>query len=307
VLKPLHHGAKLISVYGFRSATPAPWFRPLWDLLYANVCSYGPASPAMTKPAERAEARRLRRELGMPMKRIAVQLGVSLSSVSLWVRDVELRPEDRERNRRQEYSQRATTWSDLNRAKREGYQAQGRARAKEGHALHEAGCMLYWAEGSKDRNSVCFANSDLAMVKFFLRFLGTCLDVPRERLTLSLNVYTGNGLTLAEIERRWLTELGLPESCLRTHIVNHFPTSSSGRRGNKLPYGVCSIKLFSTRIVQHIYGAIQEYAGFEEPRWLDGPPVKKTQPAAREEPSARAGGSPPRRRPRSDRRTERPR
>jgi hypothetical protein len=25
----------------------------------------------------------------------------------------------------------------------------------------------------------------------------------------------------------------------------------------------------STRIVQHIYGAIQEYAGFEEPRWLD--------------------------------------
>jgi len=25
----------------------------------------------------------------------------------------------------------------------------------------------------------------------------------------------------------------------------------------------------STEIVQHIYGAIQEYAGFEEPRWLD--------------------------------------
>ena len=30
----------------------------------------------------------------------------------------------------------------------------------------------------------------------------------------------------------------------------------------------------STRILQHIYGAIQEYAGFEEPRWLDGPPRK---------------------------------
>ena len=27
-------------------------------------------------------------------------------------------------------------------------------------------------------------------------------------------------------------------------------------------------------LVQHIYGAIQEYGGFEEPRWLDGPARK---------------------------------
>jgi hypothetical protein len=41
-------------------------------------------------------------------------------------------------------------------------------------------------------------------------------------------------------------------------------------RRNKLPYGVCSIRVRrSTRILQHIYGAIQEYAGFDEPRWLD--------------------------------------
>jgi hypothetical protein len=34
---------------------------------------------------------------------------------------------------------------------------------------------------------------------------------------------------------------------------------------------VCSARSEKHRIVQHIYGAIQEYAGFEEPRWLDGP------------------------------------
>ncbi len=261
----------------------------------------------VTKPAEREEARRLRRELGMPMKRIAAQLGVSLSSVSLWVRDIELRPEHRERNRRQEYAQRATTWSDLNRAKRAGYQAEGRARARKGEALHQAGCMLYWAEGAKDRNSVCFANSDLAMVKFFLLFLRTCFEIPPERFSLSLNVYTGNGMTLAEIEQHWITELALPATSLRTHIVNHFPTSSSGQKTNKLPYGVCSLKLFSTRLVQHIYGAIQEYASFEEPRWLDGPPIKKSRPAAPAEPSGRVGGSPPRRRQRTAPRTAPPR
>jgi transposase-like protein len=260
----------------------------------------------MAKPAEKAAARRLRRDLGMPMKRIAAELGVSLSSVSLWVRDVELRPEHRERNRRQGYAQRATTWSDLNRAKRQTYQAEGRAKAKEGDAFHQAGCMLYWAEGSKDRNTVRFANSDPAMVRFFVRFLRSCFDITVDRLSLSLNVYIGNGLSIDEIERHWLHELGLPASCARTHITNYLPTSSSGRRTNKLPYGVWSIKLFSTRVVQHIYGAIQEYAGFEEPRWLDGPPVKK-RPAAPAAPSARGGGSPPRRRRRTARRTEPPR
>lgn len=31
---------------------------------------------------------------------------------------------------------------------------------------HIAGCMLYWAEGSKSRNSIQFVNSDPAMVRF---------------------------------------------------------------------------------------------------------------------------------------------
>jgi hypothetical protein len=43
-----------------------------------------------------------------------------------------------------------------------------------------------------------------------------------------------------------------------------------------LPYGVCSIRILrSTHLVQHTFGAIQEYAGFDEPRWLDGPPRKR--------------------------------
>jgi hypothetical protein len=52
-------------------------------------------------------------------------------------------------------------------------------------------------------------------------------------------------------------------------VLNHLPTSSSGRAKNKLPYGVCSVVVHSTWMVQHIYGAIQEYAGFDEPAWLD--------------------------------------
>jgi len=210
----------------------------------------------------------------MPIKRIAVRLGVSLSTVSLWVRDIELDPAHRERNRRQEYARRATTWSDLNRSKRRAHQRRGRLAAQRSDPLHQAGCMLHWAEGSKERNAVIFANSDLNMVRFFLRFLSECFDLPPQRIGLRLNVYTGNGLALRQVEDYWLKGLGLPRSCLRKHTVNHFPTSSSGKKRNKLPYGVATLTLYSTRVAQHIYGAIQEYAGFEEPRWLDGPPRK---------------------------------
>ncbi len=168
----------------------------------------------------------------------------------------------------------APTWSDLNRSKRIAYQQEGRLAARQGDSLHQAGCMLYWAEGSKERNAVILSNSDLHMVRFFHRFLRECFDLPPQRFGLRLNVYTGNGLALWQVEDHWLEGLGLPRFCLRKHTVDHFPTSSSGKKTNRLPYGVCSLTLYSTRVAQHIYGAIQEYAGFDEPGWLDGPPRK---------------------------------
>ena len=132
-----------------------------------------------------------------------------------------------------------------------------------------AGCLLYWAEGTKNRNVVALTNSDVHMVKFFLRFLRECFDVPDEDMALHLNVYLNNGLTLDEVERYWLSELALPRSCCRRHIVDHRTPTTTGLKRGKLPYGVVNIRVGrSTSLLQHIYGAIQEYGGFEEPRWL---------------------------------------
>ena len=134
---------------------------------------------------------------------------------------------------------------------------------------------MYWAEGAKNRNTIRFVNSDIAMVRFFVRFLRESLRVPMDRITVRLNVYTGNGFSIREIEDHWLHALDLPRAALWGHTLNHAPTSSSGRKRNHLPYGVCCVSVLkSTRLVQHIYGAIQEYGKFEEPSWLDGPAVK---------------------------------
>jgi Homeodomain-like domain len=229
----------------------------------------------VTKIAARTRARDLRLG-GMPYKRIAAELGVSPSSVYNWTSDIALTPAQKEANLRgptgprnpERVRRAAASWAARCRARRAICQADGRAAARDGDLLHQAGCMLYWAEGSKERCSIGFSNSDVRMVLLFRRFLTDSLGIDRESILLALNVYTNNGLSIGEIERYWLDRLDLPESSLRKHMINHTPTSSSGRAKNRLPYGVCTLRVHNTWMLHHIYGAIQEYGGFEEPAWL---------------------------------------
>jgi hypothetical protein len=227
------------------------------------------------KPLELERARELRRQ-GMSLKRIASAIGVSPSSVMTWTEDIVLTSEQIAANLRgrggpwdpERMRAAAAARSASCRAKRAEAQHEGRSAARRADPLHHSGCMLYWAEGRKSIGTVQFSNSDTHMTCLFRRFLTEALGVPVEGIRFSLNVYTNNGLTIEEIERHWLDRLRLPPSCVRKHTLNHMPTSSSGRARNKLPYGVCTLRVNSTEVLQHIYGAIQEYGGFEEPAWL---------------------------------------
>jgi transposase-like protein len=230
----------------------------------------------MAKPLERQIARELR-QAGMPYKRIAARLGVSPSSVYAWTSDIQLTEEQSAANLRgpkaplspEGLRRRSRAWAARCRQRRAASQQEGRDAARRGDRLHLAGCMLYWAEGGKGRNAIQFTNSDPRMAAFFRRFLVEALGIAREDIRLSINVYTNNGMSIEQIETYWLDLLHLPKTSARAHMLNHMPTSSSGRARNKLPYGVARLTVNQTDKVQHIYGAIQEYAGFEEPAWLD--------------------------------------
>ncbi|MDQ5832561.1 MAG: hypothetical protein M3550_05820, partial [Actinomycetota bacterium] len=225
------------------------------------------------KPVEREEARRLRREEGLALRVIAARLGVSVGSVSRWTQGIELTEAQHERLReanpiynrqlRGQSGRRASA-----RAVRRAAQDHGRALARQGDPEHLMGCMLHWAEGSKDRNRVVFTNSDPEMLRAFLRFLRGPCELPDERVGLSINCHLNNGLSLAEIEAWWLAELGLPASALRSATVNR-PSSASRWGRNVLVYGTARLCVHSTFLMQSIYGAIQEYAGFDRPEWLD--------------------------------------
>lgn len=224
---------------------------------------------------EHRQARELRQQ-GHPYKRIAATLDVSVGSAFEWTRDIELTPEQKAHNLKgpggphnaERIRRAGASWSKGCRTARARCQEDGRAAARERDLLHQAGCMLYWAEGSKTRNTIKFTNSDPQMVLLFRRFLTDALAIEFDEIVMTLNVYTNNGLTIEEIERYWLDLLDLPATAVRKHTLNHMPTSSSGKAKNKLPYGVCTLRVGSTWMLQHIYGAIQEYASFDEPAWL---------------------------------------
>lgn len=228
----------------------------------------------MTKHVQREEARRLRRELGLSINEIARIIGVSKSSVSLWVRDIKLSTDQKLKlSKRKLGSVKLNHWAAAERNRRvfqeqrEEYQQAGRKRARLNEPLHLAGCMLYWGEGAKSRNILSMANSDAGLMQYFIRFLRECFDIPEDKLILTINCYVDNGITLQEIEDHWLTILKLSPSCLRKGQVNNQPESSQ-QKGRKLLYGTATLSVYSTELVQHVFGAIQEYSGIDNPDWV---------------------------------------
>jgi transcriptional regulator with XRE-family HTH domain len=226
------------------------------------------------KTEERSECRRLRRELGLPVKEIARRVSVSQSSVSLWVRDVPLTPEQLEALRQMNpaYNRQlrgATRNAERGRARRLASQNHGRELARASETPHAAGSMLYWAEGDKgSRNAARLSNSDPEVLRFFLRFLRTYFDVPDEKLRPTCHLFADHVERQHEIEEFWLDTCDLPPECLCKSFVNLYSKYTQKKRRNKLPYGTSRITVYSTHVVQSIYGSIQEYGGFDRPPWL---------------------------------------
>jgi transposase len=238
------------------------------------------------KALHREEAIKLRQQ-GISVRDIATRLGVAKSSVSLWTRHIELTQEQREHLKQNQVNHIAkaqtnpgSQWnreiakaqtnpgSQWNRETylklREAYQNEGRLAAREGRLLHMSGCLLYWAEGAKRRNSLIFVNSDPEMMVLFMRFLREEMQIAESTISLVIHCHYQDLVEIQRIENYWLTLLQLPSDCLgKTQIKK-----GSLIRKNILANGVCTISVNNTHLTQHIYGAIQEYGGFDRPEWL---------------------------------------
>ncbi|MGW5770150.1 hypothetical protein ACWEVY_13535 [Streptomyces longwoodensis] len=176
----------------------------------------------------RARARELRLQ-GRTYDQIQLELGVSKSSISLWVRDLP-KPERRAPAEQARLASRKRWEHELAVREERRQHTKAVARAEIGELsdrdLFLVGVGLYWAEGCKDkpydrREVVQFVNSDPGVIRVFLAWLDL-LGVERERLRHRVMIHaTGD---VAGAERYWADLVGVDVSALqRTTIKKHNP------------------------------------------------------------------------------------
>jgi hypothetical protein len=163
----------------------------------------------------RAKARRLR-EQGLDYNRIAAELGVSKSSVSLWVRDLPRPKRLSYEECRKRAAEGVRRYWDAERPAREARrEATRNAAAAEISALSQrelliAGAIAYWCEGSKSKphrrkERVDFINGDPGLIAFFLRFLDAA-GVDRAQVRYRVQIHETADVDAAE--RYWLEVTG---------------------------------------------------------------------------------------------------
>lgn len=235
------------------------------------------------KIKEKLEAIKLRKEEGLSISELATKLNVSESSISTWVRGVPLTDKQKDRlvkkfnDNRTAFANRfarkdffGNTWKRDKCLKiRRAYQEEGKILAKKRDPNFIAGIMLYWAEGSKSKNSVGICNSDPELLKFFLNFLRLNFNIEEEKICVYISCYSKNGLSEEEIKRSWIKILSVKDNNIKKIQMDKDKRIRSNENIGKAPLGICTIYVNRTDIVQKIYGAIQEFAGYKTERWID--------------------------------------
>jgi predicted transcriptional regulator len=185
------------------------------------------------KDGTREEALRLRRE-GRSYREIEEMLGVSRSSVSLWLRDEPLAEEHRralEERRRAAYLRQAASVRAASRARHERLiqEAAAEIGTLSRRELFLAGVVAYWAEGSKTkpwgpRCSASFINSDPGMIRLFIEW-ANLVGIPFHDLSFRLSIHESADLTAAHAF--WSRVVGIsPHQFQRATLKRHNPRTA---------------------------------------------------------------------------------
>lgn len=221
----------------------------------------------MAKYLLRLKARELRNQ-GLSIRDIALQLKVSKSSVSYWVRDIILTVEQLEKLRRSELS----GWEkgrlksrQIKKEKRErllltfirnGVEHFSYLNKKE---FFIVGLALYWAEGGKSSRNrrVEFCNSDPRMIKFLILWLKECFEVESTNLRAVVGINEIHYQREQIVKEYWSKISGIP--------IEQFRKTSFKKVKNKKVYdnfdqhfGTLSILVAkSTNLYYKIMGLIE--------------------------------------------------
>lgn len=137
------------------------------------------------------------------------------------------------------------------------------------------GIALYWAEGSKEKDSrpgsgVRFTNSDGRMVRLFLQWLSQTCDIAPSEIGMDIMIHENHRHRLREIIAYWSVATGFPESHFtRIYWKRNQPKTRRLNTGQSY-YGTVKVKvrassIFHRKIAGWIEGCSSAIGG-----WCNG-------------------------------------
>jgi transcriptional regulator with XRE-family HTH domain len=213
----------------------------------------------------RAKARELRGQ-GLSYNQIAAALGVSKSSVSLWVRDLPVPERLSYAECRKRSAEGARRYWAAERPVREARRAAVRDAAAEQigeltqRELLIAGAIAYWCEGAKNKphrrsDRVEFINSDPALIRFFLRFLEAA-GIPAADLIF--RVYIHESADMQSAQKFWLAVTGAPPDRFRTPTMKRHNPKTVRKNVGEDYYGCLRVDVCRSA---DLYRKIEGWAG----------------------------------------------
>lgn len=212
------------------------------------------------KLLEKRKAIELRKQ-GHSINEISKQIVVAKSSVSVWVRDINLNQKQKQYLadkgfKRDIIEKRRNTRLVKESVKRELAINKAKQDIKKlsEKDLFLIGIIFYWAEGSKTRRGVVeFSNGDPNAIKVMMNFFRNICYVPEEKFRGHIHIH--QNLNAEKAENYWSVISGIPLS--QFFKTYNKPNKSSQGKKDSLPFGTFSIYVCNTELFLKIKGWIK--------------------------------------------------
>lgn len=217
----------------------------------------------MTKVLLRRQALKLR-SLGKSYSQIKSELGISKSTLSLWLWKYPL-TQQQVRLLRDVSQIRIEKYRRTMQLKREtklsGYYDEEKKiliplSKKE---LFIAGLFLYWGEGGKTvRHVLSVNNTDPAVLKFTLHWMMEALNIPKEKIQVYLHLY--NDMAIKKEINFWSKELHMPKNQFARPYIKKSKRINVDHKG--FGHGTCGLRVNNTVLKERILMAIKVVADY---------------------------------------------
>lgn len=219
---------------------------------------------SMARILDKEKAIKLRRQ-GLSYSQIKGRMGLSKSTLSVWLKDYPLSDDQikklRDFNPRRIERCRNTKAKKVEERLEKVYRNVSRDISKlSKRDLFIAGIFLYWGEGAKSENSTtALSNTNPAILRFFLKWL-KLFNIDNEKLYITLQLYSD--MDIKKEIKFWSKELKLPEYSFKKPYVKTSTLSGiTYKRG--FGHGTCNIRIFNRDLAEYVHMGMKKISAMD--------------------------------------------